>query len=660
MKSVLTAVFLFVGGTLFSQVAVTMDAIVLNATTNQPVEFANVQFLDMNLGTVSDGQGKFRLQFDEEVVGPNGVLQISALGYATKKLTLDELYKILEKQNVLFLIPTSRTLSKPVTAVRSGDLAEADGNVYGMVTSEIGPVQGAVVRVKGTFTETVTNVDGKYRINAEGGDVLQVNHLGMLPTEVAVSSEGELNVALQPNGELLEEVYLETKVQTAYGKKDERAVGYSLSEIKEEDITPNYTTLDQLLVRLTGVQYAGDPTNRTYYFTRTVATSVNGNTLPIFVIDGVIYEQAVNNQLPAIDVQNIANITALPGLSSTVRYGTLGRNGAIIINTKGFDVAEDGVSVKRQRSALVEGNDYSETLAFYDAETIVPGYMAQLQNTNSFDEAKYVYESQSKEGRDIPYYIDVAQYFKKWNSEYASNVITKVAEMAPTNVKALKTVAFQLEELGELDKAKNVYQRIALLRPQEAQSYRDLAHIYKETGEITKAFGLYKRILDNKTEGVDFSGLQAAAENELQHLIAFHKKKVSYSDLPNDLLVANYKRDIRVVMEWNDPNAEFEVQFVDPKRKFFVWNHDTFNNAERMLREVETGYAMEEFIIDDSDKGPWLVNIRYTGQDTSSENPIVLKYTAYKNYGKRNETKTVKTLKLYSHTQKVSVDSFIN
>ncbi len=660
MKSLITAVFLLVGGVVFSQVAVTMDAVVLNAMTKKPVEFANVEFVNMNLGTVSDSEGKFQLQFDEERVGPQGVLKISALGFATKEITLTDLYKILEKQNVLFLIPTSEALSQPVAASGVDNVSKVSGNVFGMVTSEAGPVQGAVVQIKGTFTEAVTNVDGEYRINADEGDVLQVRHLGMLPAEVAVSGEGQLNIALKTDGEILDEVFLEGKVQTAYGKKKAEAVGYSLSEVREEQITSNYQTLDQLLVKLTGVQYAGDPTNRTYYFTRSVATSVNGNTLPIFVIDGMIYEQAQNSQLPAIDVQNISRITALPGLASTVRYGALGRNGAIIIQTKGFDVAENGVKTKRERSALVEGNNYNEVLAFYDAGGQVPGYLSQLQNTTSFEDAKYVYESQSKKNRDIPYYLDASQYFGKWNAEYAGDVVMEIAEMAPGNAKALRTVAYQLEALGELDRAKTVYQRIALLRPQEAQSYRDLAHIYKETGEITKAFGLYKRILDNQTPGIDFSGLQAAAENEIQHLIAFHRTKVKFTDLPNDLLAANYKRDIRVVLEWNDPSAEFEVQFVNPSRKYFVWNHDTFNNAERMFQEVEDGFSMEEFIIDDSDKGPWLVNIRYVGQDVSEENPIILKYTAYKDYGTRNETKSVKTIKLYSHTQKVSVDSFVN
>jgi len=660
MKSTILTLFLLLSGITYSQFAITIDAVVLNGVSNEPVEFANIQFLNKNLGTVSDGNGKFILEFDDNLITDQDLLLITAIGYAPKRMTLEEVDKILEKQNVLFLNPTSETLSKRVNAIRTNTITSAYGDVYGTVVSEAGPIQGAIVKVKDSYKETATNVEGQYRIDASAGDVLQVSHLGMNSQEVLISEIGEVDITLISDGELLDEVYLETTIETAYGEKNIDAVGYAAAQVTSEDIASSYQTLDQILAKLTGVQSAGTTTNRTYYFTRSIGSSVNGNTLPIFVIDNVIYEQAENNQLPPIDVQNIASITALPGVAAGVRYGTLGRSGAIIIKTKVLDVAENGIDIKRNRSALVEGNNYQERVPFYDTEKIVPVFLAQLQNADSFEEAKRIYESQPKKGREIPYYTDVSDYFAKWDTGYAAQVALSIAEMAPTNAKALRTVAFKLEEFGKLEEAKSVYQRIALLRPQESQSYRDLAHVYKETGEITKSFGLYKRILANQSEGINFEGIQGAAENELQHLITRHKSKVDYKDLPNDLLVANYKKDIRVVLEWNDPNAEFEVQFVNPQRKYFLWKHDSFTDKERILKELETGYSMEEFVIDGAEKGSWLINVKYTGEEQADQNPSFLKYTIYKNYGLANETKDVKTVKLYAHTEKVSVDAFVN
>ena len=169
---------------------------------------------------------------------------------------------------------------------------------------------------------------------------------------------------------------------------------------------------------------------------------------------------------------------------------------------------------------------------------------------------------------------------------------------------------------------------------------------------------MYKQILANTTEGVDFSGLKKPAESELRQLISHHKAKVNYADLPNDLLDARFKNDVRVVFQWNDPSAEFEVQFVNPERKYYVWKHTLFDNKERLEQEAEQGFALEEFTVDDTTKGTWQINIKYLGEDTGYRNPSFLKYTLYQNFGKPNETKEVKSIKLYRYKDKVSLDSF--
>ncbi len=142
------------------------------------------------------------------------------------------------------------------------------------------------------------------------------------------------------------------------------------------------------------------------------------------------------------------------------------------------------------------------------------------------------------------------------------------------------------------------------------------------------------------------------------HLLAFHRGKVDFSGLPPDLLTPRFKQDLRLVFEWNDPTAEFELQFVNPQKKFYKWSHTKFENAERLLDEVKNGYMTESYIIDDEEPGEWIINIEALNEDPSI-NPNYLKYTVYKNYGLKNETKTVKVIKLQDIKQKVSLDRFI-
>lgn len=670
MKTLTSLLLLFCTFIASSQTIVTLDGLLLDRETKDPIRFANVSILDKNIGTVTLDDGTFKLQYDQNKVSELSVMQLSALGYQTRQITLTQLYRLFQRTNVIML---DANMAGAARAVVGEPVDQADNRLSGKVFSESGPLQGASVRIKGTYQEAITDVDGIYRIAARAGDVLQVSQLGMISTEVPVTGAGPVDVELKVDGQLLEEVFVKgevkkdpynTQFETAYGKRDFNKLGFSIGQITSEDINDGYTNFDQLLFRLNGLLSSRGPDGElVYYFQRSVGSSVSQNSLPIFVIDNIIYQQQTGQSLPAIDVQNVESVTALPGVAASVKYGALGSAGAVIVKTKVQAYGETGGEITRKNSALVVGNNYSEQLPFYNNDALLPAYLAQLNKATSFEEAKRIYQSQGNfpDTYGIPYYMDVADYFQKWDRNYAAGIAMKLAELGPTNVRVLKSLAYKLEELGQLEDAKSVYQRIALVQPEAAQSYRDLAYIYKETGELNKAFGLYKQILANETEGVDFSGVQKPAESELRQLLKNHKSQLDFASVSNDLLDVRFKQDVRVVLEWNDPTLEFEVQFVNPRRKFFSWKHDMFDNQQRMFEEVQQGYFMEEFVIDNDVEGNWLVNIRNTGLNNGDDkNPVFLKYTLYKDYGLPTETKEVKTINLSTYTQKVSLDTFLN
>jgi len=219
-------------------------------------------------------------------------------------------------------------------------------------------------------------------------------------------------------------------------------------------------------------------------------------------------------------------------------------------------------------------------------------------------------------------------------------------------------LAYKLEERGKLEEAKQIYQRIAILRPEHAQSYRDLALIYQDNGNYFEAIELYGQMLNNAIKNVDFSGLKKLINNELKHLLALHRSKVDYSRIDAEFLKADFKYDLRIVFDYNDSNSEFDLQFVNPKRKYFKWSHTKFDNRERLLDEIKNGYHAEEFVIDDAKSGEWIINIECLSEEPPM-NPTYLKYTVYKNYGLPTETKDIKLVKLYQQQQKVTLDKFL-
>jgi len=636
-----------------AQYQITIEANIIDEKTSQPIPFTEIIFKGKPIKTISDSNGKILLSYNETVVSEIDTIHFYALDYKPLKVSASQLYRLLNNTNVIYLKPLN------TVDIDRGN-STSKGNVYGRITNNNGPIQHATVALKNSILETQTDSLGKFRINAKEDDILIIKYLGMKTKEIIVNKKEEINIELISDGELLDEVVLKGKSKKRttinLGKNESKSLdelGYSVNTIDEKDIGSQYQNFQYLIRRIPGARVkptknVGEPP--VIYFRNN--NSANNEVPAIFDIDGNVYET-----WPNIEVQNIKNITILKSLASVTKYGTIGRGGVIVIRTK---TASGGKAEPKKLTALASGNDYVEQIQSINTIASTTKYMQALQNANTFDEAEQTYKTikQTKDNLSIPFYLNAAEYFLRWNKNYSLNLFSAIEDLAKDNVKALRTLAFKYEAFNKHDKARLVYQRIAILRPTDGQSYRDLALIYNATGYYNEAMQLYKQMLSNSIEGVDFSGLQQPIIDEAKHLLAFHRSKVNYNDLPADLLTAKFKQDLRIVFEWNDPNAEFELQFVNPQKKFFKWSHTKFDNRERMLDEIKKGYTTEAYIIDDAEPGEWIINIEALNEEPSI-NPNYLKYTIYKNYGLPNETKTVKVIQLENIKQKVTLDKFM-
>jgi tetratricopeptide (TPR) repeat protein len=532
----------------------------------------------------------------------------------------------------------------------------------GKVVSQEGPIQGATITVKKSFIEAFTNADGEFSIKAESNNVLVISYFGMETKEVFATPSTIMNIILEADGELLDEVLIKAKKETkekteetAYGKRNRDALGYSTSQtLTAEQINQSFTNVFDIIRNMPGTEVFGlQGQGQSVIFTKN--RSIN-TVLPIVVVDGAVFDQSILN---AISPTQIVKIALLKSLNSTLRYGQLGAGGAILITTQ---LGEGTIltAEQKQASLLVKGNEYTDTILTIENTPIFEPYLVSLQKSASFEEAKQRYKEQvvSGDNNTVAYYVSVSDYFLKWDSNFSFNVLSNIAKEATNNTKALRTYAYKLEERKEFLKALSVYKRIVALRPGASQSYLDVAMASQAAGDYNTAFALYYQIIFNKIPNVDCSGIQDVTINELRHLLAFHKNKVPFQTLPNDFLAAKLKQDIRVVLQWNNNTKDFEVQFVSPENKFFIWNHTKFDNTELLKQEVAQGFAIKEYIVDDTSKGNWRVNIR-AFEEESQKNPTYLKYTRYRNFGLPSETKEVKVIQLSRYTEKVTLDTFI-
>ena len=644
-------------------IEVNLNATVLDYESNEAIPFAEVKFINKNIGTLSDSDGSFELNYFDRNVNDDDVFQLTANGYDTLITNASRLYKFLNNTNKFFLKKTNSE------AQWFQDDSSGSKFIFGKIFSVKGPIQGASIKVKNSLIEAKSDFEGFFKIKADLNDILMIDYLGMIEKQVFVEDLSDKYILLKTDTQILDQVTitgtteLSDEVDTGYGKKKKKSIGFSTSTITSEEISPSAVTIvDAIRGKFTNVQVAYDQSgaatgNKQKIYVRGGSLSINNSASAIFDVEGFIYPDVPD----FIDPQQIESITLLRSMSATNKYGSQGRGGVFLIKMK-------SLARKTQRllnTLKVKGNDYTEQIYSVDLDSITPFYINDYKQANSLIQAKNQFFKLQKEEYvlSIPFYVESYNYFKNIDKDFAVLILKMISQKAKDNPKALKTIAYKLEESGDYDQAKILYKRLLTIRPSDEQTYRDLALIYKETKEYELAASLYNKILKNKLSKANILGLQETVVNEASHLYWTEMDKLVLTDFPLKTLKTfvpkndwnNFGYDYRIVFDWNDPAVEFNIQFVDPKKKYFNWSHTIIDDKEILEDELNYGYNTEEFIIEKSDKGKWIVNIENFSIEDDS-NPTYMKYTVYKNYGRPNEIRKVEVLDLSKLKQKVTLD----
>ena len=247
--------------------------------------------------------------------------------------------------------PVGLTTSQP----DSGFVAMAqsnNGKVTGVVRDANGePLIGATVKVKGTNQGTATDVDGKYSIKAAPGSTLVISYIGATPQEVKVTGS-VMDIDMANGTTKLDEV-----VVTALGiKRDRKALGYAVDDLKAEELMRNKNTnaINSLAGKIAGVsvtQSSGAAGSGAQIILRG-GTSLERDNQPLFVVDGVIYDNSTSvignsgfdgmtgvattnsNRVMDINPEDIESMSVLKGPAASALYGSKAANGVVIITTK--------------------------------------------------------------------------------------------------------------------------------------------------------------------------------------------------------------------------------------------------------------------------------------------------------------------------------------
>ncbi|MGF1558259.1 MAG: SusC/RagA family TonB-linked outer membrane protein [Flavobacteriaceae bacterium] len=239
-----------------------------------------------------------------------------------------------------------------------------DKTITGTVTDQDGlPLPGVNIVVEGTTNGTQTDFDGNYAISGSVGQALLFSYIGQKDVRQLIGAGSSINVQMQEDAQALEEV-----VVTAQGiKRAKKALGYAVSEVGEEALEGRATgDIGRVLSgKVAGLQIndqsglAGSATN---VIIRGLS-SFSGSNQALFIVDGVPFNSNTNaissstnsndrnsfsegnagsSRFLDLDPNSIESINVLKGLAAANLYGSLGRNGVILITTKGGSSGRKG------------------------------------------------------------------------------------------------------------------------------------------------------------------------------------------------------------------------------------------------------------------------------------------------------------------------------
>ncbi len=205
----------------------------------------------------------------------------------------------------------------------------AQSAIKGKVTDKAGqPLVGVSVKVQGTSTGSVTDVNGNYSINTQPNATLIATYVGYATQTVGVGGLSVVNITMTEETTNLNDV-----VVVGFGTQKKSVVTGAISRVKASDIQDQQVlNVNQALQGRTSgvtvVNSSGAPGTGAQIRIRGV-NSIN-NSEPLYVVDGVV---VLNGGIENINPNDIESFEVLKDASAAI-YGSRSSNGVILVTTK--------------------------------------------------------------------------------------------------------------------------------------------------------------------------------------------------------------------------------------------------------------------------------------------------------------------------------------
>lgn len=273
--------------------------------------------------------------------------------------------------------PLMHALTVSETGLPSMETQQNAGTIKGQVVDSKGEaVIGASVRVKGAHAGSVTDLNGNFTLKVNPNAILEVTYVGYQRQEVALNGRTNVKITMQDNSTSLDEV-----VVVGYGTQKKASLTSAISQIKGDEVFANRpqgnptVALQGAVPGLVITRTSTRPGSEGASMKIRGDISINGNSTPLVIIDGI---SGSLDELNEMDANDIENISVLKDGSAAI-YGARSAAGVVLVTTKKGKKGKAQVQYSGSFSTTIDGIQPAVT---NNREFLDMFYEAQVQDYN--------------------------------------------------------------------------------------------------------------------------------------------------------------------------------------------------------------------------------------------------------------------------------------
>ncbi|NWJ52850.1 MAG: TonB-dependent receptor [Bacteroidetes bacterium] len=375
---------------------------VFSQKTKVSFNFAETKLVKV-LDKIENESGYFFL-YNEKLLNIDRKVSIAAKDQSISTV-LDHIFA---GTNVKYTIIENKIILAPEYLTK--DVQQQKNKISGTITDSNNgeTLIGVNVLVEGTKIGVVTDVTGKYSINAPKlNSVLIVSYMGYKSQKILYTGQQTLDIKLVAGVEVLNEV-----VVVGYGKQKRRDLTGSVSNVKAADVKDVAAAefgqrLQGKVAGLQVSQVSGRPGQGMTFRIRGAASLSSGNQ-PLYVIDG----QPITGDINLVNPDDIESFSVLKDAAATSLYGSRASNGVIMITTKQGQKGQTSLTAniyygfqqvpQRGRPDLMNANEFATYMKGYYEDKIK--YEGWKNPSTGLAEVPAEYADPSKYGKGTNWY----------------------------------------------------------------------------------------------------------------------------------------------------------------------------------------------------------------------------------------------------------------